>query len=380
MKTITKKKTVGVVALVALVLVSLLCLSGCGGGSAPQADTSQAKGSSEDTNFMHEGKNEKLVCGVTGKLIKIAPAILAENLGYFEEENCNVEIQQIALNDAMTALTNNQLDIDLFGVVPTSTYVAQGAQSYIFGGTILNGSEICVLNSFDKSLATAEDFKGFTIGCQRAETGQMVFKDYLQQNGLVLGQDVTFIYVEGDQPGFEGIKKGELDMYITNNAQGFVQQKNDIKVAATVKQFTGDYPCCRQNCSEEAYHTKYLSLVDFEIALLRGYKTYVQEPETVIPILVEYSGQDEDYVRAAMYGTDEYENVMDLSPDPNKKAVVEFYQTLKNIGEIDANTPHDINDYVITSIYKQALDTMAEREPDEQLWKDLQADYQKKDA
>ena len=46
-------------------------------------------------------------------------------------------------NDAMTALTSNQLDMDLFGVVPACTYVSQGAKAYIFGGTILNGSEIC---------------------------------------------------------------------------------------------------------------------------------------------------------------------------------------------------------------------------------------------
>lgn len=363
-------------------VLALLVFGGCS-GKAPQAETDSASdiGSQPETvDFMTKGRGEKLVCGVTGKLIKIAPAILAEKLGYFAEEGCDVEIQQIALNDAMTALTNNQLDIDLFGVVPACTYVAQGAKAYIFGGTILDGSEICAPSSFSGSLTSFDDFRGLKIACARAETGQMVFKDYLQKQGLTLGTDVEFIYVDNDQSGFESVKKGEVDLYIANNAQGFVQRANDIKVVATVRQFTGDYPCCRQNCSEDAYHNKYLSLVDFEIALLRGYKLYMQEPETVIPILVEYSGQDEAYVRAAMYGTDDYENVMVVSLDPNKKAVLNFYDTLKNIGEIDANTSYKMDDFVVTSIYGTALDTLIEREPDEKLWKDLKESFDASNA
>lgn len=355
-----------------------LGLTGCGGGQAPQAASKGDAADAKTEDYTTKGKNEHLVCGVTGKLIKIAPAIVADKLGYFGEEGCDVEFQQIALNDAMTALTNNQLDMDLFGVVPACTYVSQGAKAYVFGGTILNGSEICALDSFDRELKTAADYRGLKIGVNRPETGQMVFKEWLQDAGLdINGGDVTFTYFDNDQGGFEAVKKGEFGLYITNNAQGFVQRGNGIKVVATVKQYTGDYPCCRQNCSDQALREKYLSLVDFEVGVLRGYKTYKQEPETVIPMLVDYSGQEEGYVRAAMYGTDDYDNVMDPSPDPNGNAVLKFYDTLKNIGEIDKDTPYTMDDYVVTSIYRSALDTMLEREPDERLWKDLDAAYAK---
>ena len=93
--------------------------------------------------------------------------------------------------------------------------------------------------------------------------------------------------------------------------------------------------------------------------------------------VLDYSGQEEAYVRAAMYGTDDYDNVMDPSPDPNKNAVLKFYDTLKNIGEIDKATAYSMDDYVVTSIYRTALDTLLEREPDEQLWKDLDQAYAK---
>lgn len=162
-----------------------LGLAGCG-GQAPQAET-KAEGPADEApqDYLTQGKGEHLVCGVTGKLIKIAPAIVADKLGYFDEEGCDVEFQQIALNDAMTALTNNQLDMDLFGVVPACTYVSQGAKAYIFGGTILNGSEICALDSFDRELKTAADYKGLRIGVNRPETGQMVFKEWLDRKSVV---------------------------------------------------------------------------------------------------------------------------------------------------------------------------------------------------
>ena len=78
---------VAALAMSALLTVSLV---GCGGS-----------GQGSNNDFMEKGDGEHLVCAVTGKLIKIAPAILADQLGYFEEEGCDVEFQTVALADAM---------------------------------------------------------------------------------------------------------------------------------------------------------------------------------------------------------------------------------------------------------------------------------------
>ena len=50
-----------------------LGLAGCG-GQAPQAET-KAEGPADEApqDYLTQGKGEHLVCGVTGKLIKIAP-------------------------------------------------------------------------------------------------------------------------------------------------------------------------------------------------------------------------------------------------------------------------------------------------------------------
>lgn len=366
-------------------------LSACGGSSTSNSNSASNTNATKEEPFMSEGKGQHLVCAKTGKLIKVAPAILAEQLGYFEAEGCDVEFQFIALADAMASMSVNKLDIDLFGIIPACSYVSQGVPVYVFGGTILNGSEIIGTKNFTKTLTKAEDFKGLNIGCGREESGQIILKNFLLDAGLNVDcgdgkwdtsktADVTFVYIDNMTAALEGLRSGQNDLYIANNAMGYTYstEYDDIKVVAIPADITGSYPCCRQNCSEEAYKKKYLSLVDFEIAMIRGYAYYKDEAnkQDVIKRLVDYSAQKEDYVEAAMYGKGDYRNVMDLTPDPHTKECVGFYKAMENTGAISKGTA-DFTDYAVSSIYKKALDTLVEREPNNAIYKKLAEDYNK---
>jgi NitT/TauT family transport system substrate-binding protein len=360
-------------------------LAGCASSDEPNAPNAQnepeAGGEGTEEAFMSEGRGEHLICAVTGKLIKIAPAVLADQLGYFEEEGCDVEFQTVALADAMASMSVNKLDIDLFGIVPACSYVSQGVEIFVFGGTILNGSEIISTTAFTKELKTADDFRGLNIACSREESGQIFLKNYLKENGLELGVDVEFEYVDNATTALEGLRSSQNDLFIQNNAMGYTYSStmDDIKVAAIVADVTGSYPCCRQNCSEDAYRSKFLSLVDFEIALIRGYDYYLNNKEDVINRLVEYSAQESDYVEAAMYGTATYRNVMDLSPDPHTREIVQFYEAMQNIEEIE-KSDYDMSEYATSAVYKKALDTLVEREPANTTYKKLAEDFSKNNA
>lgn len=372
MQSISRRKFIGVAGATAAT-VAAASMVGCSGSADEEAKTEEAPA---EEAFMSEGKGEHLDVGVTGKLIKIAPAILADQLGYFQEEGCDVTIQTIALADAMASISVNKLDVDLFGIVPSCSYVSQGAQVYVFGGTILNGSEMLVPESFDGDITDPETYRGMNIACSREETGQMYLKNFLQEKGMVLDQDVIFEYVDNSTTALEGLRSGQNDMFITNNAMGFSLSGDGIKVAGGVCDVVGDHICCRQNCSEQAYKTKYLSLVDFEVAVIRGYDYYLNNKEDVIKRLCDYSAQEADYVEAAMYGTDEYRNLMDASPDPYVNRIKEFYHVLENIGEIESDTPYDMEEYAVAGIYRKALDILLEREPENQTYKDLDAVYE----
>lgn len=376
MKAISRRTFVGVAGATAATLAAA-SLIGCSNSDNTEQKSSSAEGAAtEEPEFMSQGKGEHLVCAVTGKLIKIAPAILADQLGYYEEEGCDVEFQTIALADAMASMSVNNLDIDLFGIVPACSYVSQGVPIYVFGGTILNGSEIISTTSFDRELKTADDFRGLTIDCSREESGQIYLKAWLQNQGLKLGEDVVFNYVDNATTALEGLRSGQSDLFIQNNAMGYTYSTtmDDIKVAAIPADITGNYPCCRQNCSDEAYHNKFLSLVDFEVALIRGYDYYLNNKEDVIQRMVEYSAQEPEYVEAALYGTDTYRNVMDLSPDPHVHDIVAYYEAMMSIGEIE-QSDYDMAEYATPHVYRKALDILLEREPDNETYKQLDADY-----
>ena len=76
------------------------------------------------------------------------------------------------------------------------------------------------------SLKSAQDFVGLKVGCFMAETGQMVLKNYLKEQGLTIGQigedvDVQFGYYSDTNGGIEACKNGEYDICLlyTSNAR-----------------------------------------------------------------------------------------------------------------------------------------------------------------
>ena len=333
---------------------------------------------------MSQGKGEHLVVGRRLKLFKIAPSVIAEKLGYYEEEGCDVEFQMVDLAEGFASLASDNLDVMLMGVVQTCEYISKDSDLYIFGGTVLDGTEIIAPTGSTLSFASAADFKGLNIGFQRAETGQVAFRSWLLDEGMTLNvagsenqdpnADITFTALDNEQALVEATAKGEIDIALVNNAFGYISREAGITVVGNVPSLAGDYPCCRQNASNNAYHNKYLSLVDFEIAILRGYKVYMEDPEQTIEIMVEYSEQSEDVVRAGLYGNESYEAQMKLSPDPYRNAVLDFYESLKKVGSIpESARPAD--DFVVTDIYRTALDTLMEREPNEPFWKELDKQF-----
>lgn len=349
-----------------LLLALALLLTGCGGqtDAGPEPDTSP----------------EELVTlkvGMLGTAIKPVGVIAAEALGYFEEEGIQVEFEKVSsMNDAYTAVSTGDLDVYLFSSTAAATFITQGTTTLrVFGGTVSEGSEIMAAAG-TPAIQSAEDLVGKTIACQMPETGQMVLKSWLMGQGYTIGApgedvDVAFVYVNDGNTAVEGCVKGEYDYCITNSCLGYYAEKFGAAVVGTVKQFVETYPCCRQTCSQEAYEGKHDALVAFETATLRGYQYYLENQEETLDILEAYAGQDRDFLRAQVYGTEDYTPVMRVSLDPDKKACVAFYQAMEDLGEVTGVDAIDWDKYVVTDIYETALQEMREREPDAALWQEL---------
>lgn len=131
---------------------------------APGRDEGRGAGRRGAQDYLTQGKGEHLVCGVTGKLIKIAPAIVADKLGYFDEEGCDVEFQQDRAQRRHDRAHQQPVDRTCSASCPPAPMCQQARRPTSSAGTILNGSEICALDSFDRELKTAADYNGLRIG------------------------------------------------------------------------------------------------------------------------------------------------------------------------------------------------------------------------
>jgi NitT/TauT family transport system substrate-binding protein len=359
-----------------LVFALLLGLLAVGCSSGQTTEPTQPAG--EEAAGVSESTEKKtLKVGLLGNSIKPVGVLVADAKGYFEEEGVNVEFEKVSsMNDAYLAVSTGDLDVYLFSSTAAATFITQGTTTLrVFGGTAAEGSEIMAAKG-TPAIKDASDLVGKTIACQMPETGQMVLKDYLLSNGYTIGApedkaDVTFIYVNDGNTAVEGCTKGEYDYCITNACLGYYADQFGAEVVGTVKQFVDPYPCCRQTCNQSTYENKFDALVAFETATLRGYQFCLENQEETLDILTAYAGEDRDFIKAQVYGTDSYTPVMRLSLDPDKKACVAFYEALANIGEISDAVEVNWDEYVVTDVYGTALKNLAEREPDTQLWQEL---------
>lgn len=373
------KKLVSIIILVCM--LSALVLTGCGSEQTPAADSQSADAAAPAETAAAAAETPKepvtLKVGLLGKSVKPVGVLVADAMGYFDEEGVKVEFEKVSsMNDAYMAVSTGDLDVYLLSSTAAATFISQGTTTLrVFGGTAAEGSEIIAAKG-TLHITGVDDLLGKTIACQMPETGQMVLKNYLLEQGYTIGApgegaDVTFVYVNDGNIAVEGCTKGEYDYCITNSCLGYYAENFGAELVGSVKQFVETYPCCRQTCSQEAYENKFDALVAFETATLRGYRYYLENEEATLDILEVYAGEDREFLKAQVYGTDTYTPVMRLSLDPDKIACVKFYEAMANLGEITDTVEVDWNDYVVTDVYGTALKTLAERESDVALWQEL---------
>ena len=361
----TKKKGLSIL-LAAVMLVTSLGLTGCSEApSNPSDDSSRQTAATLDV-------------GLLGTSIKPVGVLVAKAKGYFEEEGVNINFQKVSsMNDAYTAVSTGDLDVYLFSSTAAATFISQGVTTLrVFGGTAGEGAEIMAAKGRGLVIDSAGDLIGLTIACQMPETGQMVLKDHLLRQGMTIGEpgegaDVTFVYVNDSSTAIAGCVKGEYDLCITNSCLGSNSEDYGAELVAAVCYFVNPYPCCRQTCNLSTYENSFDALVKFEIAALRGHAFAKENVEETLDILEEYSGEERDFLRAQVYGTDSYTPDMRLSLDPDRNACVAFYEAMANIGQIKNVEDIDWKDYVVSDVYGKALETLSEREPDNAFWSEL---------
>lgn len=381
----TFAKVAGATAAVAGVAALTGCASDGGSDDSGNADDNAAAEEESKYDNTLSDEVEELKAVLLGKDSKIAALIVALNKGYYEEEKLTLTTQVVSggFPEAMPALSNGSVDVLPFGSIPTCTYVGQGDDLVIFGGTVANGSECITLIENKDNYKTAEDFRGKKIGCFRMETGHMVTKSWLRENGIIDGEDVEFVLLESSAANVAAVENGEVDMCFVNSGYGYVAavQGDKCAVAFRPNELIGkEFPCCRQSTNRTAFEEKRSALIKFEIANLRALYDIENDHEGTIAVITEYSGQPEEYIEGITYGKDDYVAAMKFEMDPYTDDVKAFYGDMVDNGDIE-NTDKDLIDaHLDSSIYKAALDVLIERGENKEFYENLLATYEKRNT
>ena len=380
MTTCTRRNFVAATAIAALGLAG--CASSNASGSA--AASAQASTSAGMSTIEISSEIEELAVVTNIKDTKTSSIAVALEKGYYEQELLTVTQHPFGggFPEIMPGLSKGTIDVVPYGSIPTCTYVSQGDDLVIFGGTVLDGSECITLAENKDAYRKAEDFKGKKIACFRMETGHMALKSWLRKSGLTIGaladgNDVEFILLEGSAAEVEAVKKGEVDMCFVNSGYGYTAIKDPaVAVAFRPNELMGhDFPCCRQTTNRTAFETKKSALVKFEIANLRALRDINEDKEGTIATIMNNSGQPEDYVEATMYSTDAYTAAMKFEMDPMTDDVKAFYEDMVDNGDLENADKSIILQHMDSSIYYNALQTLIERGEDKTFYEGLMTEY-----
>lgn len=311
------------------------------------------------------GANEKeeegkLKFGVSPGTMRTATVLLAQHLGYYEEEGVEVEFVEVAdATAALTSISTNKGEIDIWGtgIVPDFNFIANGSDLVIFSGTAAEGGAIISKPADVEKYKDFNNYKGITIATVRADSAWVVSRSYLQKQGIDVDQEITVMEVDSQVNVAEAVNKGEAQVGFL--PAEFARQYSDtVEVVYEVGELEPMYVCCRQVTSRKVLSDKKDELIAFTRANIRALEYYENEAnrDAIVKYLAEYSGQTEEFVYSYLY-----ENRTIMTIDPNKQGVIDYYNSLVDAGYFSGDI--DIADHVSTEIYDEALAQLIKENP-----------------
>lgn len=349
--------------------VAVGSLTACGDANASADNTgkdTQAAGDNAEANTIR--------FGIAPGTIRTALVILANELGYYEEEGVNVELVEVAdATSALTSLSTGKNDIDVWGtgIVPDLTFIANGSDLVIFEGTAAEGGCIISRPEDADTYKALDNLEGTTVAMVRGESSWVVTRAYLLDNGYDVNT-IEIKEVDSQANVAQAVAKGEADLGFLPIEFANSYAEIGIEIVKDVAEISPLYVCCRQVTSSDKLDEKKAAFVKFTKANLRAWEYFSDEgnKDEVIASLAEYSGQTEEYVENYIYI-----NSTTLTLDPNASGVETYFNSLVDSGFFADGTDVDITEHIDTTVYKTALDELAEANPDNSFYQDLLTTY-----
>jgi NitT/TauT family transport system substrate-binding protein len=305
-------------------------------------------------------------------------SIIARERGYFTEEG--LETNFIFLRDGRTeALSLGKGDIYLEELIPPLVYASQKAPVKIIGGTLSGGNYVITKKENAAKYANIKDWKGAKLGTVRLSTSEMVSRYALGQVGIV--DDVHFQEIDNYPNIIEAVRKGQVDIgFIAGGPYRRSALELGLDILFPMNEMSPNYLCCRLNAYTPSLESKRDIFVRFITAYLRAYRDFNDpaQRDEIVNMFAALTAQDAEFITEMVFDPTR-NGQRSYNPDPDLRRIINVWNTLEATGYIK---PEGVNirDVVDTSVYKEALDIITKRYPNEPLFANLAAFYQENDA
>ncbi len=176
----------------ALGLAALFIAAACGGGGGPTSPAPSGAGSpTAATKATCQPQNLKIAVPVTPPNVVHLPPYVAQELGYFKDENLTVELVRFEGGvGALRSMVAGGVDLAGTSSEPLVTAIAQGVEVRAIGTYSPAISQVFAVSA---AIKTSADLKGKKIGIQEpGGFADALSRAYLKKNNID-AKDVSFV-------------------------------------------------------------------------------------------------------------------------------------------------------------------------------------------
>jgi NitT/TauT family transport system substrate-binding protein len=364
------KKKLVVLGILSVFILSLL--AGCGttqqgtDNPEPSAQESGAQGSGTQENVPQElTKFDVGYLATPGHVLYF----VAKEQGYFEEEGLDVELFQFTNSgEGLGAIQAGKLDAGSFGTAAPLAFISKGSDFTIFGGQQTEGHALIASPEKAEELKELANYKGKTIATVRLSTGDVVFRGALTEAGIDWKTELTISELDSPAAVLEAVKKGSVDAGIVWTPYVEMAKAQGLEAVTYSGDLLKEHPCCRQVALSSAIKESPEKYEKFMTALIKAYDFYKTNQDETVDIISKYVQIDTTLIQQETYGG----HIFSI-PDPNKEGVIEFWNFMNKIGYIESDV--SIENHINIDIYRNALDGLVSKFPENETYKDLKAHF-----
>jgi NitT/TauT family transport system substrate-binding protein len=302
-----------------------------------------------------------------------AKFFIAQEEGFFKDEGLNVQLTEFANSaDGLAALRADKLDLGAFGTTAPLVHIAKGADIAIIGGVMGEDAAIVVKPENESVIKTIPDLKSKKVATVRLATGDAVLRGALNDAGISWKTDLQIFELKSPSAVIEAVKSGQVDAGVVWGPYDLLAEERGLKVVIRSGSLQPGHPCCRLTVHAQDAQARRVVWQHFVRAILRAEKFANDNHQKTVDDIAKYLKLDRGLIEKAYYS-----GHLDQSSDPNLAGVQRFWNTMIKSDFVESK--QDIAPYVQTGIYKQALDELAQQNPNDPFWQKREQVFSQRD-